>query len=93
MKKVALLTLFLFTACTKELPVKEEQTDTTSSTTVDEPLPVVSKRIPCEDGKAGSYPCLGYDLLAHLPPASFGSRYANDNWGWKTQKQGKNMCL
>jgi choice-of-anchor B domain-containing protein len=93
MKKIALLTLFLFTACTKELSVVEEQTDTASSTIVEEPLPIVSKRLPCEDGKAGSYPCWGYDLLAHLPPASFGSSYANDNWGWTDTETGKEYVL
>ncbi len=45
---------------------------------------------PCLDGLADGYPCLGYDLVAHLPLSVFDAQSGNDAWGWTdplTQKE------
>ncbi len=38
---------------------------------------------PCENGMAASYPCLGLDMLGHLPMGLLKATYANDIWGWQ----------
>jgi len=44
----------------------------------------------CEGGLAGSYSCLGVDLLSHISLSTFEQSRANDIWGWtdpETQKE------
>ncbi len=40
----------------------------------------------CENGRAGEYPCKGYDLLAHIPisvlASNVGTPRGSDIWGW-----------
>ena len=45
---------------------------------------------PCEGGRAGVYPCDGYDLMSVLSLATMSATSANDSWGWtdsSTQKE------
>ena len=44
---------------------------------------------PCESGFAGSYPCEGYDLLAHLNLSDLDANLANDSWGWTDPTTGR----
>ena len=91
MKNIALLFLLLVLSCTKEEPVDP---DVTVPPVVPEPpVTPVENRTPCEDGMAGIYPCLGYDLLAQVSLASFGSDAANDSWGWTDTQTGKEYVL
>ena len=91
MKNVALLFLLLVLSCTKEEPVDP---DVTVPPVVPEPpVTPVENRTPCEDGMAGIYPCLGYDLLAQVSLASFGSDAANDSWGWTDTQTRKEYVL
>ncbi len=48
---------------------------------------------PCENGLAGSYPCNGYDLLAHIPISTLAAQAANDIWGWTDTSTGKEYAL
>lgn len=49
--------------------------------------------VACEDGMAGEYPCLGYDLLGRIDLNSFGAASANDIWGWTDPDSGKEYAL
>ena len=50
-------------------------------------------KIPCENGRAGIYPCLGYDLLSRISLEELGSLSGNDNWGWTDPETGKEYVL
>ena len=82
MKKSYLFIFILVLACSKELPEPPQIIDQTLPF---EPiLPPVTPDLlgfTCDDGKAGIYPCLGYDLLSKISLETFGSEAANDNWG------------
>lgn len=43
---------------------------------------------PCENGFAGTYPCDGYDLIAHVPLSVLGGTTGNDSWGWTDPSSG-----
>lgn len=43
---------------------------------------------PCENGKAGLYPCSGYDLLGKIPLSDFEASSGNDVWGWTDPDSG-----
>ncbi len=46
--------------------------------------------VACTGGKAGVYPCLGYDLYAYIPLTTMEAVSGNDSWGWtdpQTQKE------
>lgn len=49
--------------------------------------------IPCENGMAGIYPCLGFDLLSRVTLNEFESEYGNDNWGWTDPDTGVEYVL
>ena len=91
MNKSILLIAILFFACTKETP------DTLQF--IDRPLepknPIIFDSVGslCEDGMAGIYPCLGYDLLSKISLVTFGSETANDNWGWVDPETAKEYVL
>ena len=89
---IPLLFLGLFFACNPDSngpdptpSVSEEPT----SPTVEEPIGFT----PCENGFAGDYPCLGYDLYAHIGLSVFDSKEANDNWGWTDALTGKEYVM
>jgi choice-of-anchor B domain-containing protein len=47
----------------------------------------------CQGGLASSYPCKNVDLLAHLPLSKFGSKKANDVWGWTHSGSGREFAI
>ena len=94
MKKSFLFIVILVLACSKEFPEPPQIIDQTLPS---EPIfpPVTSdlSGFPCVDGKAGIYPCLGYDLLSKISLETFGSEAANDNWGWTDPETTKEYVL
>ena len=93
MKKSFLIISVLVFACAKELPELPQIIDDIPL----EPNPTQSvldlSGTPCDNGMAGIYPCLGYDLLAKISLETFGSEAANDNWGWVDLESGKEYVL
>lgn len=61
----------------------------------DNPAPPTTGEIlsPCEDGFAGVYPCLGYDLVATVGLDQLGAEEANDVWGWTDPASGREFAL
>ena len=93
MKKSFLIISVLVFACAKELPELPQIIDDIPL----EPNPIQSvidlSGNPCDNGMAGIYPCLGYDLLSKISLETFGSEAANDNWGWVDHESGKEYVL
>ena len=93
MKKSFLIISVLVFACAKELPELPQIIDDITL----EPTPIQTvldlSGTPCDNGMAGIYPCLGYDLLAKISLETFGSEAANDNWGWVDHESGKEYVL
>ena len=54
---------------------------------------IAQAQTPCENGMAGSYPCNGYDLQAHIPLSTFNANSSNDSWGWTDPQDGKEYAL
>tara|TARA_B110000285_G_scaffold221329_1_gene274145 strand:- start:10571 stop:11800 length:1230 start_codon:yes stop_codon:yes gene_type:complete len=54
---------------------------------------IIRGKITCENGMAGVYPCLGYDLMSSISLEEFGSLSGNDNWGWTDPETGKEYVL
>ena len=48
---------------------------------------------PCEDGRAGIYPCDGYDLLARLTLSDMSAGSGNDIWGWTDVSNNREYAL
>ena len=93
MKNSFLIISVLVFACAKELPELPQVIDDIPL----EPTPIQTvldlSGTPCDNGMAGIYPCLGYDLLAKISLETFGSEAANDNWGWVDHESGKEYVL
>ena len=90
--RISLFFLWLFFACNPDSNEPEPTLPVTENPTtpyVEEPTGFV----PCENGFAGDYPCLGYDLFAHIGLSVFDSVEANDNWGWTDSLTGKEYVL
>ena len=56
---------------------------------IDEPIPEPEEKPkvstgyhPCTNGKAGDYPCDGYDLQSIVSLTEMKAKSANDIWGW-----------
>ncbi len=49
--------------------------------------------MPCENGKAGEYPCNGYDFLGQIDLRTFDAQAGNDIWGWTDSTTGKEYAL
>jgi len=90
-----LILILLFLSCQKE---SISQNDDAPSDTSTEQNPsgnntsVLSSvfDLPCVNGFAGTFPCKGYDLLAHINLPSLEGNEGSDSWGWtdpKTQKE------
>ena len=92
MKMSTLLIPFFIYSCSKEEPQAEKVVEQIISE-IKTPEIVQQQITPCIDGMAGVYPCLGYDLLAHIPIKNFGSNSGNDNWGWVDSETGKEYVL
>lgn len=57
---------------------------------------IVFTQTPCVNGFAGSYPCDGYDLQAHIDLNDLDASLGNDSWGWTDPDNGNEyaiMCL
>ncbi|MGI9541247.1 MAG: choice-of-anchor B family protein [Flavobacteriaceae bacterium] len=98
MKRLTLfLTLILFVFCTKtEVADSTSLVDDNLNQVAEPPVPsdsVINSVFPCENGMAGIYPCLGYDLLARISLEDFESVSGNDNWGWTDSETGKEYVL
>jgi choice-of-anchor B domain-containing protein len=93
MKFYPLLVLLLWASCSKEPVLEQPQEPITTTPTPDPPQVSSQQKTPCEDGMAGSYPCLGYDLLSRISISDFGSEAGNDNWGWTDPETGKEYVL
>jgi len=52
-----------------------------------------SSFIPCENGKAGIYPCDGYDFVGNISLSTFAASSANDSWGWTDTTTGKEYAI
>ena len=48
---------------------------------------------PCKNGKAGDYPCDGYDLQSIVSLTEMKAKSANDIWGWTDPVSKKNTRL
>ena len=48
---------------------------------------------PCENGKAGIYPCNGYDLLGRISLSGFKASEGNDVWGWTDPSTNREYAL
>ncbi|MFC5047811.1 choice-of-anchor B family protein [Aquimarina hainanensis] len=48
---------------------------------------------PCVNGKAGNYPCKGYDLMSHIPLSTMNASMGNDSWGWTDPQTGKEYAI
>ena len=92
-----LLIFLLFLNCAKDTEIDQ------SPSVIDTPNTELSNDtsdtenslgyIPCENGMAGIYPCLGFDLLSRVTLNEFGSEYGNDNWGWTDPDTGVEYVL
>lgn len=51
------------------------------------------KGTPCINGKAGIYPCMGYDLMGQVSLETLDSSGANDIWGWTDLPNNKEYAI
>ena len=49
--------------------------------------------IPCENGMAGIYPCMGYDFMSNISLEIMSAESGNDIWGWTDEETGKEYAL
>lgn len=89
--------LFVFSSCTlseidllEDLVVIVPELEPESEP---EPEPTPNQITPCVNGRAGSYPCSGFDLLARIPLNDFESQSGNDIWGWTDSLTNKEYAL
>jgi choice-of-anchor B domain-containing protein len=47
----------------------------------------------CENGLAGVYPCMDYDLMSHISLSEFSATSGNDSWGWTDPSTGIEYVL
>lgn len=52
-----------------------------------------TNKVDCASGKAGIYPCNGYDLLLNIPLSTFGATEGNDSWGWTDTTTNKEYAI
>ncbi len=48
---------------------------------------------PCQNGKAGNYPCKGYDLMSHISLSTMSASTGNDSWGWTDPTTNKEYAI
>lgn len=53
----------------------------------------VIAQTPCENGFAGPYPCLGFDLQDQLTESELGTSSVSDSWGWTDPTTEKEYAL
>ncbi|MEM1093566.1 MAG: choice-of-anchor B family protein [Bacteroidota bacterium] len=51
--------------------------------------------VPCDNGRAASFPCENVELVSFLPKADMGARFTqlNDMWGWTDPETGRNYAI
>lgn len=58
---------------------------------------LICAQTPCSNGKAGEYPCNGYDLLSNVPvnilANTNGNPEGSDIWGWTDSTTGKEYAI
>lgn len=54
---------------------------------------IAQAQTPCDGGFAGSYPCDGYDLIAHFDLNTLNAGAGNDSWGWTDPDTGKEYAI
>ena len=94
MKRLAqsLVTLF-FVSCFNTEIIDSVSLETPPKVTPGNSSVNPSGKVPCENGMAGVYPCLGYDLLSRISLEELGSLSGNDNWGWTDPETGKEYVI
>lgn len=94
--KLLLVPLTFFSGCTSD-PIEPEPVlvDEPIPTPIPDPLVTIppSGLVPCVDGQAGIYPCLGYDLQAQVSLETMGTTFGNDSWGWTDALSGKEYAI
>ena len=50
-------------------------------------------RTPCQNGKAGEYPCNDYDLMSQITLNQMSADSGNDVWGWTDPETGKEYAI
>jgi len=94
----SLLLFVMLFSCSKEtVQTPSEETpalnqDPETPSAEEETIEILSN-IPCESGKAGDFPCAGFDLIAHVPSGLFGNKDGNDSWGWTDPDSGKEYAI
>ena len=96
--KLLLVSLTFFSSCIYDpiepvLVLVDEPTPT--PTPIPDSLVTIppSGLVPCEDGQAGIYPCLGYDLQALVSLETMGTTFGSDSWGWTDTLTGKEYAI
>ena len=94
--KLLLVSLTFFSSCTSD-PIEPllVLVDEPTPTPILDSLVIIppSGLIPCADGQAGIYPCLGYDLQALVSLETMGASFGNDSWGWTDILTGKEYAI
>lgn len=54
---------------------------------------IIQAQTPCVNGFAGSFPCDGYDLMAHFNLNALNASSGNDSWGWTDPESGKEYAI
>ncbi|MFS4418503.1 choice-of-anchor B family protein [Maribacter sp. 2307ULW6-5] len=80
----ALLALCMLAACSSDDGASAPEAQPTGST---------ENSVPCVNGRAGNYPCKGFELLAHLTLSDLDATSGNDVWGWTDTGTGKEYAL
>jgi choice-of-anchor B domain-containing protein len=108
MKNLPLLALFLlFIQCTPESETPTLEPDTTDNVTSDTASTTnnsdtnTSHLSPttftpthsCQNGRAGVYPCSGYDLFGVMSLADLSTSMINDVWGWTDPETKKEYVI
>jgi len=88
MKKLPLFFLFFVFSCTKKESTLLNETSLNS-----EFENSISKITPCENGKAGIYPCNGFDLVGKISLGTFDAAKGMDIWGWTDATTNKEYAV
>jgi choice-of-anchor B domain-containing protein len=65
----------------------------TSCSSSSNETPIETNKSVCSNGKAGIYPCNGYDLLLNIPVNTFNAAEVNDSWGWTDPTNNKEYAI
>ena len=96
--KLFFIFTLVFWSCSSE---PTEDLDDTGVVPVPDPITVVPPLVtipssgltPCENGRAGIFPCLGYNLQALVTLETMQASSGNDSWGWTDIQTGKEYAI